>query len=245
MWLLDKAMTRESLSKIKESQRGEFLGAFYSKAVEMLDLGTYTCLPLKTAISVRVTKIEKHPSNQKLNKTWKVVTVLLNETTKSTSQVVCNGVGFEEGDIVAYMPIGGRLKGKEMVEKDMKGVTSRGVILGQTEIPKAPILKNLDKSKLIKGVTIKGGDNKVVTKNKIKSAQIFVFPSTTPVGVEITEIGRVSERVVDAYGKVKRGGLDRGTIEKFDEIDFVNFERLNGVIKTDGESGFKYKVFAG
>ena len=51
-----------------------------------------------------------------------------------TKTVVCGGTGYKTGDVVAYIPVGGKYKGNLVIEKDMKGGTSCGVIMGRVEL---------------------------------------------------------------------------------------------------------------
>lgn len=141
--------------KAPENNRGEYLGRLYQKADNLLDMSSYTKLPIPGVISVKVMKIEKHPSKDNLS-----IVQISNGNCKET--VVCGGKGFSENDIVAYAPIGIRFAGRLIEEKDIQGATSRGMILSEKEM----------------GLDVKDKE------------QIFIFPSDTILGREVTEIGR-------------------------------------------------------
>lgn len=109
---------------------GEFLGALYAEAADMLDLSTLTEFPYPGVISAKVLAVGKHPKED-APKNWNVVKL---DIGSNHVNVVCGATGFTEGDNVPYTPVGGRINRNEVIPKDMKGVLSEGVILAMDEM---------------------------------------------------------------------------------------------------------------
>ncbi len=117
---------RRSKETPPADHRGEFLGKFYSKAVELLDLGTLTKAPFPGVIAARITAVEKHPQESK----WSVLGV---ETPTGAVSVVTAGQGAVTGDIVPYAPVGAEFNGKTIGAVDKGGVESSGMVLSELE----------------------------------------------------------------------------------------------------------------
>lgn len=147
---------------VPEENRGEFLGGLYRKADEWLDFKLLTEYPYPGVLSAKVMSKAQHPENPK----WSVVEL---ETSQGAETVVCGGTDYSVGDMVAHAPVGIRFGGRLLEEKDMKGVTSRGMICGEKELGATD-----DKSK------------------------ILILPNDVGVGAPLTEIGRQSGALEDA-----------------------------------------------
>ncbi|KAG2387677.1 hypothetical protein C9374_001271 [Naegleria lovaniensis] len=80
--------------------------------------------------------------------------------------VVCGGKDYKVNDVVPYAPLGSKKGARLVTEVDKQGVTSQGFILSEAELE--------------------------TSENKEK---IHVFPADTPVGIELTELGRNAENV--------------------------------------------------
>lgn len=106
--------------------RGEFLGKFYSKAVELLDLGALTRAPFPGVIAARIASVEQHPKEPK----WSLLGV---ETPGGTVSVVTAGHGVAPSDIVPYAPVGVVFNGKTIGAVDKGGVQSSGMVLSELE----------------------------------------------------------------------------------------------------------------
>lgn len=107
--------------------RGEFLGALYSSADEMLDFTNITALPHPGLVSAVIEKIEAHPSRRQ----WKVLGL---STGAAKIRVVCGGRGYSEGDVVAFAPAGEKLGGRLVEANDLAGVMSEGVACSVKEL---------------------------------------------------------------------------------------------------------------
>jgi arginyl-tRNA synthetase len=141
--------------------RGEFLGGLYRKADEWLDFKLLTKYPFPGVQSAKVLTKAPHPDNPK----WSVVEL---ETSNGKESVVCGGTEYEPDDIVAHAPVGIRFGGRMLEEKDMKGVTSRGMVCGEKEL----------------GVSS-------------EKSKILILDSEVEVGLQLTEIGRVDGALKD------------------------------------------------
>ncbi|MBF0196663.1 MAG: arginine--tRNA ligase [Planctomycetes bacterium] len=150
LWVYGMEPDRE----IPTTNKGEFLGDLYRQADILLDFKNLTQYPNPGMLTAEVKTITQHPSHDK----WKVVQLLVG---KEERQVICGGKGYKVGDIVAYVPPLVKLAGRLVEEKDMKGVTSYGVICS---------IKELNQGK--------DGEN------------IYLFPEGTSHGLELTEVGR-------------------------------------------------------
>lgn len=198
---------------IPTEARAEWLGDLYSKSVDVLDIRNYTTLPYPQVIAAKVLSKEKHPAPD-APANWHVVTLQIGEDTKTedgtivpnTATVVCGGAGYEVGDMVAYLPVGKKLSKKMgvVVEKDMKGVTSCGVMLADAELAAvkddeddngpAQQEEKKDEPKKEKGGK-KGADKKDGAASPATPAitpqnQIKLLPPTATPGTVLAEIGR-------------------------------------------------------
>lgn len=108
------------------THRGEYLGLFYSRAVNLLDLGTLTTHPFPGVVAAHVLGVVPHPSEKK----WTVLTLT---TPEGTQTVVTAGRGVAPGDIVAYVPVGAEFNGKPINRVEKGGVTSAGMVLSELE----------------------------------------------------------------------------------------------------------------
>ncbi|KAL0489271.1 arginine tRS [Acrasis kona] len=96
------------------------------------------------------------------NPLWKVLIITTDEEAHNKYRIVCGGKGYKLNDIVAYAPVGSRKAGRVVGDHNFKGTISQGLILSE---------KELDDSKTNKD-------------------QIHIFPPTTVLGMDLTEIGR-------------------------------------------------------
>eukprot|EP00492_Amphilonche_elongata_P003842 TRINITY_DN4206_c0_g1_i1.p1 TRINITY_DN4206_c0_g1~~TRINITY_DN4206_c0_g1_i1.p1 ORF type:complete len:137 (+),score=7.42 TRINITY_DN4206_c0_g1_i1:37-411(+) len=73
LWLMNKVLKEDGvkLEDVPKTERGNWLGDMYTRASKMVDLRTYTILPMKSLIIAQVDEIQAHPSNAG----WKVVKV--------------------------------------------------------------------------------------------------------------------------------------------------------------------------
>jgi tRNA-binding EMAP/Myf-like protein len=132
LWYFKKYyLNHKTLADVPKENRGEFLGDFYSKSVEMLDLSTLTSMPYLGVYAAQVEAIGPHP-NADAPKNWHLVTVNVGE--KGKFQVVCGGSGYNVGDVVAYVPVGAKFNKKTVEPKDMMGVQSHGIMLATREL---------------------------------------------------------------------------------------------------------------
>ena len=188
LWLLKQQIARGEvdLASVAELDRGEFLGERYSHSVMMLDMTNYTSLPFPGMFAAKVLEVTNHPDPE-APANWHKVLVQHGPNEDQKATVICGGADYKEGDIIAYVRVGGKYKGKDVIEKDMKGVTSCGVIMGRAELGLKSLKPQEEK---------KGGKKKNKKKSKHdKSAaavanEIFVLPADTPIGKELPEIGR-------------------------------------------------------
>ena len=187
------------IDDVPDEQRGEWLGSFYSAAVEQLDLATLTAYPFPYVVPARVLSIKPHP-NATAPKNWRLVQLQVKEGEGGQEEVVCGGIGYKEGDLVAYMPVGAKVKGVVVDGKDMLGVQSRGIMMSEKELgvetkeeEKAPVEVKEEKKeagkKGAKDAKPKAAKDAGVT--DAASQRIFIFPPNTPIGVPATELGRV------------------------------------------------------
>jgi len=107
--------------------RGEFLGELYTKATEMLDLGTLTRAPMPGVRAAQVVAVRPPPGKQK----WQVVEL---NTVLGAKTVVCGATGFAPGDLVPYAACGVRVNDKEVALVERDGVVSDGMILSSREL---------------------------------------------------------------------------------------------------------------
>jgi arginyl-tRNA synthetase len=140
--------------EVPDENRGEFLGGLYREADTLLDFYNLTEYPFPGLIVAEVLDVSGHEKNEK----WQVVKV---NTGSATETVICGGKGFGVGDKVAYVPLGEKFAGREIVEKDMMGVISRGMMCSEKEL-----------------------------KVSNKKEQILKFDAGAEVGIALTELGR-------------------------------------------------------
>ena len=107
--------------------RGEFLGEQYTKATELLDLGTLTAAPLPGVRAAKTLEVGPHPEKEG----WFVARL---DVAGDEVTVVAGAEGFQAGDLVAYATPGMRIDGKEVGVVERKGVTSTGMVLSPKEL---------------------------------------------------------------------------------------------------------------
>uniref|UniRef100_A0A7S3Z795 arginine--tRNA ligase n=1 Tax=Lotharella globosa TaxID=91324 RepID=A0A7S3Z795_9EUKA len=220
LWKLKRFVAEQKfdIDTIPEKDRAEWLGGMYQAAVSDLDMGLLTKLPFPNVVAAKVLSVNKHPAAD-APPNWHVVELQVTESEKKT--VVCGGRGYKEGDFVAYLPLGNRLKNKEVIAKDMKGVESCGVMLAYTElgVPEpadppaekkgAPPAETKEVAKMDvdkggkggkKGKSKKnkkgggGGGGKKKKKQKLPGKIFIVEPKYKPTaGAALTELGKITE----------------------------------------------------
>jgi len=119
--------SRHFKGEVPETNRGEFLGGLYAEAVGLVSLGNLTKAPLPGVKAAMVTAIDDHPHEEKLS----VVTL---ETIEGPCTVVCGGIGYGVGDLVAHAGIGTRVNDRPMAKRKVKGVESEGMICSGAEL---------------------------------------------------------------------------------------------------------------
>jgi arginyl-tRNA synthetase/tRNA-binding EMAP/Myf-like protein len=133
----DSVYPIESIEKLEDAipvaARAEFLGELYTQAVNLLDLSLYTDMAWPQVVAAKVISSKPHPDGT-APANWNVLEVDYGKDTPAT--VVCGGVGYKVGDLVAYLPVGAKLNKKMgiITPKDMKGIESSGVVLAYTEL---------------------------------------------------------------------------------------------------------------
>jgi arginyl-tRNA synthetase len=244
LWAVRQYMSSHpefDIDSIPVPERGEWLGDLYTKAVEMLDLGALTSLPYPNTIAAKVLDIQPHPATDAPSN-WKVVNIQFGPNDDQTTTVVCGGMGYSIGDLVAYTPVGTKIKGKTVDVKDMKGVASAGIMMAEKELgierkEEKKVEEKKDKKEEKKGG--KGGKKSekgdkvaaVATATDSAANQIYVLPPNTPVGVELVEHGRLpnvdiptSVRVIDEFEKRKSE-----TRELLLQLEHKNDPTINGL----------------
>jgi tRNA-binding EMAP/Myf-like protein len=208
LWFLRRHLqtSSDTLEGVEPRKRGEWLGDMYARAVEALDLSLLTSLPHPGVFSARVVSVGPHP-NASAPAGWHVVQVECGDSGRHT--VVCGGNGYKEGDVVAYVRVGGKLKGVEVTPKDMMGVESHGVILAERELGIEPRDDKKDDKRDDKKDAAKKDDKKddnkkddnkkddkkdkkaaIEARQALANNRIFLLPEGTASGVELTELGR-------------------------------------------------------
>lgn len=120
-------LTEHYRGEIPADNRGEFLGALYFKATELLDLSLLTEAPYPGVVVGEVITVDTHPKDS----AWRVVEVKLPH---ENFQVVCGDSSVSVGLRVAFAPVGVRTNGRAVQEVDRKGVRSAGMICTRDEI---------------------------------------------------------------------------------------------------------------
>ncbi len=121
---------RTLLDAVPETERGEWLGGFYSRGVEALSLDALTSLPYSGVAAAYVKSKEAHPSVY-APPNWHVVEVVYGT---EAATVVCGGADYKVGDLVAYVPVGSRFNNATVSPMDKQGIVSRGIILSKREL---------------------------------------------------------------------------------------------------------------
>lgn len=123
LWYLE----RHFKGQIPEVNRGEFLGAQYAKAVELLSLEALTKWPIRRMYAGRVRKVRPHP----LEGSWLVVDLDVGDVGEVTVVTAgCTAVG----DLVAYAADGAIINDRAVEEVDKKGIMSRGMLCSASEV---------------------------------------------------------------------------------------------------------------
>jgi len=214
LWYLDRWMKKHPdfvLEKdVKEEERGEWLGQMYAASVEALDLATLTRFPFPHVLPAKVLSISKHPAAD-APANWNVVSLQISaDASTEPVTVVCGGRGYKEGDLVAYLPVGAPIKGKEkgatVQPKDMKGVMSAGIMMASKELgieevaavePAKPAAADKQdhggkKEKKEKGAKSNKGKSSSSSSSDSANNQIHILPADLPLGIPVTESGRLS-----------------------------------------------------
>ena len=123
LWLYTKVPNRVPPAEY----RGEYLGKFYSDAVEKLDLGLLSNAPVDNVKAAKIISQNVHPTVP----AWTVVEL---ESSSGKHAVVTGAKGAKVGDFVPYVEIGTFFNGKKIEISDKKGTKSEGVILSEKEI---------------------------------------------------------------------------------------------------------------
>jgi len=205
-----KPISREQLEQQLEADRPkditkvEWLGDMYQNGFNKLDLSQWTIYPHAGIVTAKIISIEDHPNNPK----WKVLGI---QTDKSKYSVVCGGINYQLNDVVAYAPVGVKKGGRLIQPQDMKGVVSHGLILSEKEFGlRSERNANKDKEEFEKRTDAdkeKDREEGKVVKEPSKD-DIFVFVPDTPVGVAVTELGRIENSEippnVELVSEIKR-----------------------------------------
>lgn len=113
-----------------KSNKGEFLGDFYSKSTNLLDLAALTEAPFIGVVVAEVLNVSKHPKKPE----WNVVTVKYQQEERT---VVTAAKGVSQGVKVAYVAPGVRLGTKKVATLEKEGVVSSGMLLSEKEAAKS------------------------------------------------------------------------------------------------------------
>jgi arginyl-tRNA synthetase len=181
----------------KDIPHVEWLGDLYQNGYNQLDMTRWTSLPHPGFISAKIVSIEEHPNN----KTWKVLHVVTDEQQHHKYRVVCGGKGYNDGDIIAYAPVGCRKGGRVVLDHDFKGVISQGLVLSEKELE--------------------------VSDNKDK---IYIFPPSTVLGLELTELGRLEgidlEKELKITEEITKRNAEVKKVLRYMEDGHVNITNL-------------------
>ncbi len=182
LWLYrKKGLSKEDLG----SHPGQGLGEIYAEASNLLNPATYTAVPISGAVVAKINEISPHPDNPK----WRVVKVSIDTKAKddekeSSQYVVVTGAsGGVAGDLVPYLKIGSRFRGKPIKTAKRGQVESEGMLLSYDELGlrdssvtqlAAPELKDMLTS--VEGLAI--------------------LPTQVPVGSDMVELFRFSNTAI-------------------------------------------------
>ena len=109
---------------VPEKNKGEFLGRLYTKATHLLDLLHYTKFPIQHVLSAKV--VDKKPYEK-----WHIVNLDVGKLGLKT--VLCGGVGYSAGDVIAYATTKAQIKGRRVGVISKGSVQSEGMILSEKE----------------------------------------------------------------------------------------------------------------
>ena len=225
LWWLKRYMRAHpdfKLDAVPVSERGEWLGGFYSAAVEKLDLSSLTTMPYAYVIAAKVIAVDHHTHPQ-AKSNWRVVTLQISSDLTDQAMVVCGGAGYSVGQLVAYLPVGAKMKNKTVDRVDMLGVLSCGVMMAEKELgieremtadASTEIKEEKKEAKKSKGKPAAAAAAAAATKASSMSdsatQQIYVLPSDIPIGAVLTEFGRRADidipaerTVIDEYNERK------------------------------------------
>lgn len=182
----DSVYPIESIEALEASipleDRAEWLGQLYTDAVNLLDLSLYTTMPWPQVVAGKVISQKPHP-DPTAPSSWNVLEVDYGKDTPAT--VVCGGVGYKLGDVVAYLPVGAKLNKKMgiIAPKDMKGVESCGVVLAYTELEEVVALDDSQVAEYRAILTPKPVEAPVVATPEpvVVDAAAAAAPAATPV----------------------------------------------------------------
>jgi arginyl-tRNA synthetase len=210
----------DDLESIPVPARAEWLGDLYTKAVDLLDISTYTSMPWPMVIAAKVIAKGPHPDPE-APANWHLCTVETDEA-GSTATVVCGGTGYEVGDYVAYLPVGAKLTKKMgiIAPKDMRGVASSGVMLAESELG-GSAGDDDDAAEPAEGATPapaakKGGSKKGASASAaaVAAKQIKLLDkSVAKAGVSLAELGRKDtvpevKTVMEVFNALKKEAAD-------------------------------------
>lgn len=152
-------------TSVPPGERAEWLGNFYTRAVEQLELGSLTRFPFEHIIAAKVIAKQSLASDESLYAVKLQITA--DDDAAIHVTVVCGGHGYNVGDMVAYMPVGASTRSSRVEIKIIKGVASHGIIMSEKEL---------------------GLDAKSANK-------IFVMSpnGNVPIGMSLIEIGRLPD----------------------------------------------------
>jgi arginyl-tRNA synthetase len=162
---------------IPDQNKGEYLGKMYAKADQMLDLSTFTSFPFPGVYTAKVLHVEPHPSMANAHKV-----IVVTADGKEHVVISTKGSKLAAGEVVAYVPLGSKFKGKLVVVKNIGGVDSDGLVLTNVELDKVPTEEEVEGADQPEGAT---------KPKKVEHPElVFVFPEGTPLGQELPEYGK-------------------------------------------------------
>jgi arginyl-tRNA synthetase len=194
----------DDIDVVPAAARAEWLGDMYTRAVDLLDLSQHTDMPFPMVIAAKVLSKEAHPDPE-APANWHVCQLDLGED--KTATVVCGGTGYEVGDMVAYLPVGAKLTKKMGIiePRDMKGVSSCGVMLAERELGMGEPEEDAPKKKGKKAGASASGAASAANK-------IMVLKADAPAGECLAELGRKPEfegpSVMAEFNRLKKEAGD-------------------------------------